>query len=60
MNLRACVEIMQECFLQLAFLSRENIEKTFLARSGARRIDASVPSSRAVEPLQRCPVCTLM
>lgn len=57
--MRALVEIMQETFLKYGFLSLENIEKVFISRSG-KKPQVEMPATRAVEPLQRCKVCTLM
>ena len=59
MNLRLCIEIMQETFLTYNFLSQENVEKVILKRTG-KRPEISVPASRAVEPLKRCNICTLV
>ena len=59
MNLRECVEIMQETFVDHSFLSQENIEKTYLKRNN-KRLEVAMPASKAVEPLTRCKVCTLM
>ena len=59
MNLRECVEIMQETFVEHFFLSQENIEKTVLRRNNNKRREVTMPATRAVEPLERCRICTL-
>lgn len=59
MNLRECVEIMQETFVEHSFLSQENIEKVVQRRNPGVRREIAMPATRAVEPLQRCKICTL-
>lgn len=59
MNLRELVELMQATFVEFGFLSQENAEKVFVRLSG-KKVELSVPASRAVEPLPRCKTCTLM
>lgn len=57
-NLREAIEMMQETFIEYHFISEENMEKTYLARN-KKRPESTMPASRAIEPVDRCKVCTL-
>jgi len=59
MNLRGMVDLLQETFVECSFLSRENIERVFVRKTG-KKLEVTMPASRAAEPLERCKICTLI
>lgn len=50
---------MQEIFTSMHFISEENVNR-YYASKGNKSIKAVVSSIAAVEPLERCNICTLM
>jgi hypothetical protein len=57
-QLREIIEALQAVFLKRHYISAENVQKYFAEKRG---IVLKIPITKqaALEPLARCPICTL-